>query len=144
MIRTDREFTLTQQRLAESDRSIEQQRHVLTAKGYSPEEVAHGLEAMVTMRTQLEEELAWYKRVQQGDIDVVEGLTHLGHLLIAARIASGLTQRALAERLGVDESQVSRDERNDYHGISIERAQRVLECCDETVILRLQRRPAVA
>lgn len=31
------------------------------------------------------------------------------------------------ERLGVSPSQVSRDERNDYHGVSVERAQRVLE-----------------
>jgi len=35
--------------------------------------------------------------------------------------------RDLAERLDVHESQVSRDERNDYHGITIERASRVLD-----------------
>lgn len=46
---------------------------------------------------------------------------------MALRIARGLTQRELAERLSVHESQVSRDERNDYHGITVERATRVLD-----------------
>ena len=46
---------------------------------------------------------------------------------MALRIALGLTQRELAERLGVHESQVSRDERNEYHGITVERASRILD-----------------
>jgi len=47
--------------------------------------------------------------------------------MVGARIAMGLTQRQLAERLNIHESQVSRDERNEYHGVSVERAQRVLD-----------------
>ncbi|MFM7058282.1 MAG: helix-turn-helix domain-containing protein [Planctomycetota bacterium] len=38
-----------------------------------------------------------------------------------------MTQRQLAERLGVHESQVSRDERNEYHGITLDRAARLLD-----------------
>jgi hypothetical protein len=37
-----------------------------------------------------------------------------------ARIAQGITQRELAKRLGLHESQVSRDERNEYFGITLE------------------------
>ena len=48
-------------------------------------------------------------------------------MLIALRIYKGLTQRQLAERLGVSEAAVSRDECNEYHGITLERAQRVLD-----------------
>ncbi len=51
----------------------------------------------------------------------------LGRSLVALRIARGISQRDLAERLGVHESQVSRDERNDYHGVTVERATRVLD-----------------
>jgi ribosome-binding protein aMBF1 (putative translation factor) len=47
--------------------------------------------------------------------------------LVAARIAQGISQRELAERLSVHESQISRDERNEYHGVTVERAQKVLE-----------------
>ena len=57
----------------------------------------------------------------------------IGRLLIAVRIAQGMTQRELAERLAVHESQVSRDERNEYHGITVERASRILEALGVTV-----------
>ncbi len=49
------------------------------------------------------------------------------------RIANGLSQKELAERLGVSEAQVSRDERNEYHGITVDRAQRVLDAMGETL-----------
>jgi hypothetical protein len=35
--------------------------------------------------------------------------------------------RELARRLGVHETQVSRDERNEYFGITLERAAKILE-----------------
>ncbi len=46
--------------------------------------------------------------------------------MIGLRIASGLTQKDLAKCLGVAEAQVSRDERNEYHGISLDRAQKII------------------
>ena len=52
----------------------------------------------------------------------LENLRGLGHLLISLRIAQGISQRELAKRLDVHESQVSRDERNEYFGNTLERA----------------------
>jgi transcriptional regulator with XRE-family HTH domain len=46
---------------------------------------------------------------------------------MAARIALGWSQRDLAECLGVHESQVSRDERNEYHGVTVARVSRLLD-----------------
>jgi transcriptional regulator with XRE-family HTH domain len=57
----------------------------------------------------------------------LENLRGLGHLSISVRIAEGISQRELARRLGVHESQVSRDERNEYFGITLERAVKVLD-----------------
>lgn len=62
-----------------------------------------------------------------GDLRPLCRLTQIGRWLIGARIALRLTQQELAERLEVSATQVSRDERNDYHGITVERAQRILE-----------------
>lgn len=45
----------------------------------------------------------------------------------STRIALGITQAELAKRLGVSEPQVSRDERNEYQGITSDRASRVLD-----------------
>ena len=44
-----------------------------------------------------------------------------------APVQRDVVGRERAERLGVHESQVSRDERNDYRGVTAERAQRILE-----------------
>ncbi len=57
----------------------------------------------------------------------MRNLDGIGQLLVALRIAQGITQRELAERLGVHGSQVSRDERNEYHGVTVERVQRILD-----------------
>ena len=53
--------------------------------------------------------------------------------MIAVRIAHGLTRRELADRLGISEAVVSRDERNEYHGITVERAQRIVDALQEWV-----------
>ncbi len=38
----------------------------------------------------------------------------------------------------MSEAQVSRDERNEYHGITVGRAQRVLDAMGETLMLRVE------
>jgi hypothetical protein len=48
-------------------------------------------------------------------------------LLIASRIAQGIFQRELPRRLSVRETQVSRDERNKYFGITLERDAKILD-----------------
>ena len=48
-------------------------------------------------------------------------------MLISTRIAQGMSQRELARRLEVHESQVPRDERNEYYGITLERAVKILD-----------------
>ncbi|MDZ7772199.1 MAG: helix-turn-helix transcriptional regulator [Balneolaceae bacterium] len=54
-------------------------------------------------------------------------LPSIGRWLIGLRIAKGWTQEELANRLGVSQAQVSRDENNEYHGISVEKAQKILD-----------------
>jgi plasmid maintenance system antidote protein VapI len=65
-------------------------------------------------------------KLKRREFDELANFRGFGHMLISRRIARGLTQRELAKRLGVHESQVSRDERNGYFGITLERAMRVL------------------
>ena len=67
-----------------------------------------------------------YEKLKRGEFDELDNLRGLGHLLISIRIAQGLSQRDLAKRLNVHESQVSRDERNEYFGITLVRAIRLV------------------
>jgi len=48
-------------------------------------------------------------------------------LLVSLRIAQGMSQRELAAKLDVHESQFSRDERNEYHGMTVDWAIKVLD-----------------
>ena len=65
----------------------------------------------------------------------------IGRLLIAARIANGLTHQELADRTGERAAQVSRDERNEYHGITVDRAQLILDRLGEKLTARLDEKP---
>ena len=52
-----------------------------------------------------------------------------------------MTQRELARRLGVDEAMVSRDERNEYHGITVDRAKRMLDALGVRLVTRVEVEP---
>ncbi|MBI5410191.1 MAG: helix-turn-helix transcriptional regulator, partial [Nitrospirae bacterium] len=84
------------------------------------------LEPMLSFHQQLVEEVEWYERVKRKDFGAISSLDEVGRLLIALRIASGLTQKDLAKCLDVTEAQISRDERNEYHGVSLDRAQKII------------------
>lgn len=133
MIRNETEYQEALRRLRQDREVAARQREALVAAGLSPDEVERAMQPLLSFQAQLAEELAWYEDVRRRHFPVVRRLTELGSLLIALRIANGLTQRELAERLGVNESVVSRDERNEYHGISLERAQRILDALGATI-----------
>jgi ribosome-binding protein aMBF1 (putative translation factor) len=127
MIRSEREFKEAVERL-EQDRIVaEKQRAELKKRGMSKEEAERAMAPLLAFHQQLVEEVEWYERVKRQDFETLNTIEAVGRLLIALRIAGGLTQKDLAKCLGVPESQVSRDERNEYHGITVERVQKVLD-----------------
>ncbi|MHB1036459.1 MAG: helix-turn-helix domain-containing protein [Pirellulales bacterium] len=127
MIRTESEYREAVARLREEATRIDLQKAELEKMGLKPEEVKRAIDPIRSFHLQLQEEVESYERLKRGEFDEVLNLGGLGRLLTSLRIASGLSQRQLAETLGVHESQVSRDERNEYHGITLERAARILD-----------------
>jgi len=99
------------------------------------------LDPLQSFSAQLEEEMEAYERAQRGSFESTTNLHGLGRLLIGARIYRGLSQRELASRLGVHESQVSRDERNEYGSITVERASRILEALGVEMVSELEPGP---
>jgi ribosome-binding protein aMBF1 (putative translation factor) len=92
-------------------------------------------EAMESQLEELREEMADYDALRSGKVGVLE-LTSLAELpaaLVRARIAVGLTQKRLAERLGLKEQQVQRYEATQYAGVSLERIQEVAEALGVTI-----------
>jgi DNA-binding Xre family transcriptional regulator len=141
MIRSEKEYREALDRLKQDEEVLALQREKLEEMGLSEEEVGRALEPMLSFRSQLEEEVEWFERVRRRDFGVVRDLSAVGTLLIALRIANGISQRELADRLGVSEAQVSRDERNEYHGITVDRVQRVLDAMGETLTSRVEDKP---
>ncbi|MHC1623500.1 MAG: helix-turn-helix domain-containing protein [Candidatus Methanospirareceae archaeon] len=138
MIRNEAEYKKAVERIREEASRIEAQKAELAAMGLTPDQVTRATDPLISFHLQLVEEVNSYERLKRGEFDPIMNLGGLGTLLIAMRIAKGISQKELAERLGVHESQVSRDERNEYHGVTLERAQRVLEALGVQVMSRVE------
>jgi DNA-binding XRE family transcriptional regulator len=139
MIRNEKEYREAVERIRQEKMRLARQEAELKAMGLGPAEIKRALDPMRSFHQQLEEEVAGYERLKRGEFDEIENLRGLGQLLVSLRIARGLTQRQLAEKLGVHETQVSRDERNEYHGVTLERAAKILEALGAEVRSRVER-----
>jgi len=127
MIRNETEYQEASARLAEERSRLAEHRARLKEAGLNDEEIKRVIDQMESFHLQLQEEVESYERLKRGEFEELDNLRGLGHLLISLRIAQGISQRELAKRLDVHESQVSRDERNEYFGITLERAIKILD-----------------
>jgi len=127
MIRNETEYREAVQRLTDERGRLATYQAELEKSGLAPDAIMRAMDPLRSFHLQLAEEVEYYQRLKRGDPGAIHNLHGLGRFLVGLRIALGLTQRQLADKLAVDESQVSRDERNEYHGISVERAMRILD-----------------
>ena len=133
MIRNKNEYKDAVRRLGEQKERLKQQAAQLKQTKLSKDAIKRVLDPVRSFHEQIKEEVASYERLKRGEFDELQNFAGIGRLLIALQIAKGLTQHELAERLEVSETQVSRDERNEYHGVTVERANRILEALDVEV-----------
>lgn len=75
---------------------------------------------------EIEEEIAEYEALTGGQLPPTpRPLAEIGEILIQARIATGLSQRGLADRLGVTEQRVQQDEASRYARAGLDRLLRI-------------------
>jgi len=141
MIRTEFEYRRTLKRIERSEQAFREEETKLKSQGLSREQIKRMLDPGRAFHAQLKSEVQTYERLKRGEFDELRNLAGIGPLLIGARLASGLSQRDLAVRLGVHESQVSRDEHNDYHGITVDRASRLLDMLGIEITTRVRKLP---
>ncbi len=134
MIRNDREYKEMLQRLEQDKQFIDEQLASLRGLGLDEGQVSRAMEPAYSFHEQLREEVEYYEKIKRGEFETITNFAGLGRLLIASRIAKGISQRELAQRLEVSEAQVSRDERNEYHGLTVERAMRILNALGVTLV----------
>lgn len=138
MIRSETEYQEAVKRLTDEEDRLKAQRGELKKLDLSQAEIKRAMDPLQSFHEQLKEEVESYERLRRGEFEEVTNFEGMGRLLIALRISQGLSQRELAERLGVHESTVSRDERNEYHGITLERTAKVLAALGVTLSTSVQ------
>ena len=142
MIRSESEYQEAVKRLSEEQKRLGEHRARLKETGLTDEEIKRVIDPMESFYLQFKEEVESYERLKRGEFEELDNLRGLGHLLIALRIAQGVSQRELAKRLEVHESQESRDERNEYFGVTLERAGRILEALNVRLRTRVEVEPS--
>lgn len=141
MIRNENEYKEAVARLAEERQRLNEHTKRLKGAGLGDDQIKRVIDPMESFHLQLKEEVESYERLKRREFDALENLRGFGHLLIGLRIAQGISQRDLAKRLDVHESQVSRDERNEYFGITLERAAKVLDVLNVRLTAKFEIEP---
>lgn len=131
MIRNERQYKVTQ---GERDRLLAELDQVKETT--APRWVVDATRSALTSQVlQMEGELSEYEAIRSGQVAAVSEVADLAELpreLVRARIAARLTQRELADRLGLREQQIQRYEANDYAGASISRLEEVMRALGVT------------
>jgi ribosome-binding protein aMBF1 (putative translation factor) len=144
MIRNEAEYQHASARLIEERNRLSEHQARLKETGMRDEEIKRVIDPIESFHLQLKEEVESYERLKRGEFDELENLRGLGNVLISVRIAQGISQRELARRLEVHESQISRDERNEYFGITLERAIKILDALNVRLHTKVEIEPTQA
>ncbi|MDR6227035.1 helix-turn-helix domain-containing protein [Desmospora profundinema] len=125
MLHTEQEYKKTLHKMKEFEEHMRQVQQQLQDEGYNTEEVERAVGPLRNLYDDMKWEVDLYERCQKGNF---QGIQHdFGKMLIAYRIYRGWSQAELARRLNVSRAQISKDESNEYHGISYVKAQRIMQ-----------------
>ena len=129
MITNERQYKITKRQLAEFEKAHAAALRAEPEPGVHPRIHQAMQEGLASQIDDLSEQLARYDALKAGRVPrmVLTSIVDLLPALIEARIAAGLTQKMLSERLGVAEQQVQRWESTTYAGVSVERVQAVAD-----------------
>ena len=130
MIKNERQYRITpRHRRNDSRRPLLASGNALgRAEGVHPVIAKAQEDALRSQLADLEGELREYESLKAGKfpIDELSVVAELPTVLIKARIAQGLSQKDLAERLGMQEQQIQRYEATDYASASLTRIKEVV------------------
>ncbi|MXZ42749.1 MAG: helix-turn-helix domain-containing protein [Caldilineaceae bacterium SB0666_bin_21] len=128
MIKNERQYRITKNQADRFSRTLTNLgRQPAEDKDVHPLIVKVQEDALQSQLADLEEQLQEYEALKAGhfDLDALNAVTELPTVLIKARIAQGLRQKDLAERLGLKEQQIQQYEATDYATASLTRIKEV-------------------
>lgn len=124
MIKNNRQYIVTKRQVDAFYKSLNEiKAQQIADPSFDPMFQVIQLEAIRSQIDDLESEISEYEALTRGEIKSFDcnSLSELPMLLIKARIARGLSQKDLADKLGLKEQQIQRYEATDYESASLSR-----------------------
>jgi DNA-binding XRE family transcriptional regulator len=147
MIKNERQYGITRAEIGRFEKALAA---FTGAHGVQPSDPIRGAqrEALASQLEDLREDVRAYEALKAGEpnLGIERPLSDVSKALIEARIALGLTQKQLAERLEIQEQQIQRYEDTDYSSASLDRVLEVADALEPmkfTIQLQDARIPAV-
>ncbi len=140
MIKNERQYRITKSQAQRFERALARIQSPPTDQDGTAQAI-HPLlrkaeeDALNSQLEDLRRQLGEYEDLAKGGQEtfVSHSFEDLPNALIRARIAAGLSQKDLAERLGLKEQQVQRYEATEYSSASLERVKAVIRALGVTV-----------
>ena len=135
MIKNERQYRISKTQLEKFEQVLADTDKAAQSENIHPLLYTALREAMQSQQDSLREELAAYEALRDGNIREFPATSfdELPRTLIMARIAAGLSQKELAERLGLKEQQVQKYEATEYTSASMARVRAVIQALGVTV-----------
>ena len=128
MIKNDRQLTITIEKSNEFKQALDALEKQLNEK---PDDILLEIQrnSVKSEYEVLTRDIGHYKGLKDGTLNYIKcnNLDDLPQALIAMRIALGLTQKELAENVGIHEQQIQRYEASDYEGITFSKIADIAE-----------------
>jgi DNA-binding XRE family transcriptional regulator len=129
VITNERQYRITKAELRSFEAALDPDAGYTPSPGVDPRMKNVMADALRSEIEVLSAQIKRYEDLRDGRVSrrEIDGLRELPTALIEARIAAGLTQKQLAERLGLSAQQIQRWESNLYSGVGVERLQEIAD-----------------
>ncbi len=136
MTENERQYRITKLQAEKFEQALLTLEKQVPAKYVHPLLRQAQLDALQRQQESLRQELADYEALKGSGLRVFPAASfdELPRTLIKARIAAGLSQKELAERLGLKEQQVQKYEATEYTSASMARMRDVIQALGVTVM----------
>jgi HTH-type transcriptional regulator / antitoxin HipB len=131
MIQNEHQYKVTQGEIRKLEQVIEK---LLEQDGLQSRQLAMMQHGFQTQIDRMLAELQEYDELKAGRVKItMAAIEDLPRVLIQKRISLGMTQRELANKLGIKEQMVQRYEANGYESISYQRLTEVWNALDASI-----------
>ena len=130
MITNERQYKITKSEADRFKTALREFKEIeLVKQGLDPVIISAQRSSLEQQLRELQAQISDYEKLRSGRVKRLfpSSISEIGQTLIEARIAQGLSQRLLAERLGMKEQQIQRYEQERYQTANLTRVAEIAE-----------------